>query len=97
MQLPKVISPCPIIEAIVEVRFDASIPSDAIFGVVYNEFKNDFPKKPESLPITQLPEQIRNNEPNLLYKPHYRLSDSTFLLHVGQKVISIIHGLKAQV
>jgi len=91
MKIPKKITPCPITESIIEIRFDSEIPPDAIFGVVYDSFKEIFPNKPKNLPILQLPSQIRNNDPNLLYKPHYRLSDNTFLFQVGPKSISLIN------
>lgn len=90
MKLPKKITPCPIIESIVEIRFDSAIPPDAIFGVVYDSFKEIFPNEPVNLPILQLPVQIRNSEPNLQYKAHHRLSDDTFLFQVGPKSISLI-------
>jgi uncharacterized protein (TIGR04255 family) len=89
MKLPKKITPCPIIEAIVEIRYDAEIPSDAIFGIVFREFKNIFPNDPIKLPIMQLPEKIRNNDPSLLYKPHHRLSDDKYLFQIGPRVISL--------
>ena len=70
MAAPKKITPCPIIESVVEIRFDSAIPAEAIFGVVYNAFNDIFPNKPINLPILQIPEQIRNSDPNLQYKPH---------------------------
>jgi len=59
MKIPKKIDPCPIVEAIVEIRFDSNLPGDAIFGVIYNQFKEDYPKFTK-LPILQLPEAIRS-------------------------------------
>lgn len=91
MTLPKKITPCPIIESVVEIRFDSATPAEAIFGMVYDVFKNIFPNKPINLPILQIPEQIRNSDPNLLYKPHFRLSNDTFLLQIGPKSISLIN------
>lgn len=91
MKLPKKITPCPIIESIVEVRFNSAIPSDAIFGIIYSRFKEYFPKEPIRLPILQLPEQIRNNDPNLIYKPHYKLSNDAFLFQVGPKSFALIN------
>ena len=44
MQIPKKITPCPILEAIVEIRFEPEEPDDAIFGIIYNKFKKRFPK-----------------------------------------------------
>jgi len=39
--LPKSIETCPIIEAIFEIRFESTVPGDAIFGIIYNEFKTE--------------------------------------------------------
>jgi uncharacterized protein (TIGR04255 family) len=69
IQLPKKISPCPITEAIVELRFESDIPNDAVFGIVYQDFKTDYPVL-EDLPILQLPESIRKQDKALHYKPY---------------------------
>ena len=50
MKLPVTISPCPIVEAVAEVRFETLVPEDAIFGLVYQTLKTDFPKV-ETLPV----------------------------------------------
>lgn len=90
VRLPKKISPCPILESIVELRFDSPFPSDAIFGIIYNEFKTDYPNVQE-LPILQLPEIVRKQDPILKYKPSYKLSsDDNFLFQVGARTISLI-------
>ena len=67
--LPKKINPCPILESIIELRFSTSFPHDAIFGIIYKEFKDLYPKV-EPLPILQLPEIVRREDKNLLYKPY---------------------------
>jgi len=90
VRLPKKIEPCPITEAIVELRFDSSFPHDAIFGVLYNEFKKDYPEVKE-LPILQLPEIIRKSDPALKHKPYYHLSSKEkFIFQVGARAISLI-------
>jgi len=90
MKIPKKIDPCPIVEAIVEIRFDSNLPGDAIFGVIYNQFKEDYPKFTK-LPILQLPEAIRSRDPNLIFKPHYKIQKDNFLLQIGPKVFSIVN------
>lgn len=92
VRLPQKINPCPILEAVVELRFDSPFPSDAIFGILYNQFKNDYPNVQE-LPILQLPEFIRKQDPALKYKPCYKLSssDGKFLFQIGARVISLIN------
>jgi len=90
IKLPKRIEPCPILEAIVELRFTSSFPHDAIFGIIYKEFKDVYPHV-EALPILQLPEIVREKDPTLLYKPYYKLTKNDgFLFQVGARVISLI-------
>ncbi|MDQ3181202.1 MAG: TIGR04255 family protein [Acidobacteriota bacterium] len=88
MTLPKQINPCPINEAVVGIKFESSLPSDAIFGVVYNQLKDSY-QTVEQLPILQIPEAVRNNDPNLIFQSHYRLSRENFAVQLGPKVFSI--------
>lgn len=88
MSLPKQINPCPINQAVVEIRFNSSLPPDAVFGVVYNKLKDSY-KSAEQLPILQIPEAVRNNDRNLLYQPHYKLMQDQYAFQVGPKVISL--------
>jgi uncharacterized protein (TIGR04255 family) len=85
---PKKITPCPIVEAIFEIRFNSSLPEDAIFGVLYNQFKDEYPKF-EQLPIMQLPASIRAQDPSLRYNPHYKTQIGNFPLRLGPRSISI--------
>lgn len=87
-KLPKKIQSCPIVEAILEVRLDSDLPGEAIFGLIYNEFKEDFPNL-EKLPILQLPDVIRTQDPNLIFSPHYKLTQDPFIIQIGPKVFSI--------
>ncbi|MBU0634461.1 MAG: TIGR04255 family protein [Candidatus Omnitrophica bacterium] len=87
-KLPKKIKNCPIVEAIVELRFESLLPRDAVFGVIYDKFKTDFSSEPKSLPILQIPETMRSQDPNLIFKPHYQLIDERFIFQIGPKVVS---------
>jgi uncharacterized protein (TIGR04255 family) len=88
VRVPIKISPCPIIEAVVEVRFDSALPPDAIFGVIHQQFKSEYPGL-ESLPILQLPEAVRMAEPRLQHQPHYKMTRDDFVLQIGPKMLSI--------
>jgi|SRR5690606_23903151 len=88
MALPQSINPCPILDALFEIRFTTNIYPSAVFGMIYNALKDDFPKV-EDLPILQLPEAIRANDPNLKFKPHYRISNDGFVTQIGPDVVSI--------
>jgi uncharacterized protein (TIGR04255 family) len=89
MKIPKKITPCPIMEAILEIRFSSIIPEDANFGIIYDKFKDSF-SKVEKLPILQLPDQIRSSDSNLIHKPHYKLFSDEFIIQVGPKVFSLV-------
>lgn len=88
MTLPKAISPCPILDALVEIRFSSKIHPSAVFGMIYNVLQDDFPEV-ENLPVLQLPEAVRATDPNFKFKPHYRISNSNFVTQVGSDVLTI--------
>ena len=81
-KLPIKISPCPIIEVTVELKFSSSLPKGAIFGILYNAVKDKFPKV-EKLPAAMLPNEIIENDANLKYKALYKLTDGKFTVQVG--------------
>lgn len=88
MILPKRIEKCPIVDTVVEIRFTSNVYADAIFGLVYSTLKDSF-SRVEKLPILQLPEQIRQNDPGLKFKPHYKLSNGQYSLQVGPDVLTV--------
>lgn len=88
MALPKAINPCPILDALFEIRFTTKIHPSAVFGMIYNALQVDFPKV-ENLPILQLPEAVRATDPNFKFKPHYRISNERFVTQIGPDVVAI--------
>lgn len=87
MDYPIEINPCPIIDAILELRFsNNNIPKSAIVGMVYNVIKSDFPKM-ENLPIFDIPEHVRNADPNLKFKPLHLLKNDKYVVQLGSDVI----------
>ncbi len=88
MVLPKKITPCPVIDALVEIRFIPNTHPNAVFGLIYSALQNSFPNV-ENLPILQIPEPLRNIDPNLKYKPHYKISNTEYVVQIGSDVISI--------
>jgi uncharacterized protein (TIGR04255 family) len=86
--LPNKIDICPIIETVVEIRFTTSLFSNAVFGIIYNEFQKDYPTV-EKLPILQMPEQLRDIDPNFKFKPHYKVSNGRFTIQIGPDVLAI--------
>lgn len=88
MKLPKKITPCPLIDTIVEIRFDSDLLPDAIFGIIYKEVKEDYPKL-QKLPILNVPDVIRLEEPDFKYQPHYQFIHEKFVLQIGPKMLAV--------
>ena len=88
MELPTRIEPDPVKEALVEIRFLPSPPTDAVFGVLYEKFEDQYPEV-EKLPVLQLPEKVREEE--YRFKPHYRLPGEPYMLQLGPRVVSIVN------
>jgi uncharacterized protein (TIGR04255 family) len=88
MTIPKKITPCPIIECAIELRFRTSVEPGAVFGIVYTAFRNEYPNV-EKMPILNVPEQIRLVDPNMVYQPWYRLRNGGFLLSIGPKKVAL--------
>ncbi|MFA6570954.1 MAG: TIGR04255 family protein, partial [Bacteroidota bacterium] len=87
MKLPNKILKCPIIDTVIEIRFNSKINPNAIFGIIYNNLKKEYPKV-ETLPILQIPEQLREKDPVFKYKPFYKISDGKYSLQIGYDVIA---------
>lgn len=88
MKIPKKITPSPVIEALAEFKIKINIPSSVMLGKVYEGLVAEFPKF-EELPILSMPEQLRAQEPAFLNAPHYRFSNDKYLVHVGDRIISV--------
>lgn len=88
MKLPKKINPCPIIDSLLEFRFNTKYPADAVFGIVYESLKSKYPNF-ESLPILQLPEPVRRMDPNLRFKPYYKISNEDYVVQIGADILTI--------
>lgn len=89
LKLPKKITPSPIAEAVFEIRFTSDIPGTVLCGLFYPVISKLFPETSiEELPILQLPPVVRDNDPNLKFQPHYRLTKENFIFAFGPTSIS---------
>jgi uncharacterized protein (TIGR04255 family) len=88
MKIPKKITPCPLVDSTIELRFRTSVEPGAVFGIVYNAFRNEYPKV-EKMPILNIPEQIRLVDPNMVYQPWYRLGNGGLVLSVGPRLVAL--------
>lgn len=82
----------PIIEAIVEIRFQTLLPKQVVFGLLYAQLNDLYPRV-EALPIMEIPETIRENDPNFINAPHYRIkNDSALDILIGPTVVTISYN-----
>ncbi len=88
IRLPQKIDPCPIVEAIYEIRYKPLVPWEAVFGMIYTRVRALLPKT-QKLPILELPETIRSQDPNLRYQAYYELKQKDNIgLKVGPRVLT---------
>jgi uncharacterized protein (TIGR04255 family) len=88
MSLPYSISPCPLVDAIVEIRFDASVLPGAVFGMLYEKLSETFPKAIQ-LQVATIPEEMRRLNPALLYQPQFRLEGEQFVALIGPNMFAV--------
>ena len=87
MQNPKEVKICPIVDAVLEIRFQSTVPASAVFGIIYGALNQDFVKL-DTLPIMQIPEPLRETDPNFKFKGHYRLTNKDgYSLQIGPDVL----------
>lgn len=88
MRFPKKIKPSPLREAVVEIRFDTRLPPDAVFGLMYSALRDSYSEF-EPLPILQLPEIVRNKDPDFAYQPHHKSIRENFIVQTGPRVFAL--------
>lgn len=79
--LPKRLRKEPLLDALFECRFTAHFPVSSILpGILFSEFEGE--KQLERLPQSEIPEAIRNSDPNFKYIPlvRIRLQNYSFLI-----------------
>lgn len=82
--LPKRITPSPIKEAVFELRFESKIPETVLCGFFYSIISKNFSGTMiNELPIVQIPSDIRNNDPNLKFQPHYKVAKDNYIIAFG--------------
>lgn len=94
---PVRIKECPIVEARVDINCSFAKPSQAMVGLLYAILLEvcEVSELPISnLPILQIPEEIRSNDPNLQQQPtHSILCDGKGEVQIGSNGLSFIFAL----
>ncbi|HWY50668.1 MAG TPA: TIGR04255 family protein [Chthoniobacterales bacterium] len=88
-RLPIKIDPCPIVEAILEIRFVTSESWATLPGLLFTRIRKRYPEQ-KVLPLGQLPEEIRRREPAFTYQPLIQFLGADFLIQFGPRVIGLV-------
>ena len=88
-RLPIKIDPCPIVEAILEMRFVTSESWRTLPGLLFGSIRDRYPEQ-KDLPLAQLPEEIRRREPAFTYQPLVQFLSRDFLIQFGPRVVSLV-------
>jgi uncharacterized protein (TIGR04255 family) len=86
-RLPARISPAPIVEAIFELRYTPTVAPEDILAAV-SETLGRFYSSLTPLPLSQLPEAIRTQDPNLAFQATHQLQQGHHLLKLGPRTIT---------
>ncbi|MCL1825808.1 MAG: TIGR04255 family protein [Betaproteobacteria bacterium] len=93
--IPKRLKIEPLIEAIWQVQFEPTNNQpigDLLPGVLYPKLQADHPQlQLQRLPVADIPAQVAQIDPNLLYAAKYRIKepDSPFMFQVGDRIITL--------
>jgi uncharacterized protein (TIGR04255 family) len=89
-RLPVKIDPCPIAEAILEIRFVTSESWATLPGLSFARIRDRYPEQ-KTLPLAQLPEEMRRRESAFTYQPLIQfLGRGDFLIQFGPRVVSLV-------
>jgi uncharacterized protein (TIGR04255 family) len=88
-RLPIRITPCPIVEAILEARFVSLQPWATMPGLLFAQIRGKYPEQ-KTLPLAQVPEEIRRQDSALLLQPLIQFVSEHFLIRLGPRVISLV-------
>lgn len=86
--LPKKLKKEPLIDAVFEVRFTSAFPAGSVLpGLLFGKLEGDM--KIGQLPLSQLPQVVRDADPNLRFMPLSRLDWGQFYIHIGDRSVSV--------
>ncbi len=92
IKLPKRLCKEPLLDVIFECRLDVRFPiSNIIPGFFFSDIEGN--KHVERLPHSELPEVIRNSDPNLQYLPLVRIRLDNYSFLIGDRSVAVACNL----
>jgi uncharacterized protein (TIGR04255 family) len=87
-RLPVRIHPCPIVEAIFEVRFVGQFQWTVLPGILYSNISEKYPEQ-KVLPLQLFPEELRSRDPSFAFLPHLQFIGDQFIVQAGPRMLSL--------
>jgi uncharacterized protein (TIGR04255 family) len=88
MKLPRKLGKEPLLEAVFEMRFKSGTPaSNVLPGLLFANLDGE--KTIERLPAAQIPQQMRDADPNLRYAPLIRIHWGAYFILVGDRNLGL--------
>jgi uncharacterized protein (TIGR04255 family) len=87
--LPIRITPCPIVEAVFEARFVSTEPWATLPGLLYGQIRERY-REQVTLPLLQVPELIRAQDPAFTHLPLLQFKGESFLVQLGPRIVSLL-------
>lgn len=90
MRIPTKLGRDTIAESIFELRFvpDKEPAFELLLGLIYSSLQGEFPSVIQ-LPIMQLPRNIIESDPNLIYQPLNRLDGEHYGISIGRRSVAV--------
>ena len=86
----KQINSNPIIDTGLELSVSYKVPSDVIVGILFNFLQGKGEKVGlQKLPVSNIPDEIRKNDPNLRDKPTHQLTSKLGFVQIGESILCI--------
>lgn len=80
-----------LVGVIFEMRFESLVPlSNILPGLLFKHLPSASITK---TPISEIPESIRNTDPNFIYAPLVALETEKYQVHIGDKVLQVIYNV----
>ncbi len=90
IKLPRKINPDPIVEAVVEIRFESELSPQNVVDKLLIEFGKEYSIK--DLPLAEFPSTMRDQDPQLRFLPVKQLIKDGLVLQIGGRVISFVNN-----
>lgn len=80
----------PIIETMLEIGLTYNFPAEAVVGILFSLLNDKYPNvQLKKSPIANIPEEIRNFDPNLKNKPIHQIVCKDGFIGLGDKILCI--------